>query len=84
MKRFVVVSCLSFLLALAAGCGTDESGPVSSGVAVHVSPEQAFYPVTSQISLTATVVDGAGTELRDAKVAWTSDPADVATPAGDG
>jgi hypothetical protein len=80
-------SCRSFLalvfLAVVAGCSSDASGPVSSGVVVHVDPAQAFYPVTSQVSLTATVTDSAGTELHDAKVTWTSDPADTAIPAGD-
>jgi hypothetical protein len=92
MTRFVIPggvtralfrSCLSLFFVLAAGCGSDESDPVASGVVVHLSPEQAFYPVTSQLSLTATVTDAAGTELRDAKVTWTSDPADAATPASD-
>jgi hypothetical protein len=82
MNRLLLGSCLSFL-ALVAGCGGDESGPVPSGVVVHLSPEEAFYPVTTQISLTATVTDGAGAELHDAKVTWTSDPADVATPVDD-
>ena len=82
MKRAIIGACLSFVVALAAGCGSD-SGPVVSGVLVHVSPPQAFYPVQSQVSLTATVTDVAGTELKDAKVTWTADPADLATPADD-
>lgn len=84
MKRLVVTSCLSLVFALAAGCSSDEGAAVPSGIVVHLSPAQAFYPVTSQVSLTATVTDGAGAEMRDAKVTWQSDPADVATPAGDG
>ena len=66
-----------------AGCSSDASGPVSSGVVVHVDPQQAFYPVTSQVSLTATVTDSAGTEHQDTPVTWTSDPADAVIPAGD-
>src|SRR4051794_16216718 len=88
MNRALVGSCLSFgllaFLGLVAGCGSDESGPVPSGVVVHLDPSLAFYPVTGQVSLTATVTDGAGAELHDAKVTWTSDPADLATPAGEG
>jgi hypothetical protein len=80
MNRALVGSCLS-LLVLVAGCSSDEGGPVPSGVVVHVTPSQAFYAVSSQVSLTATVTDGAGTELRDAKVTWASDPADAATAA---
>lgn len=82
MNRVLAGAGLSFL-ALAAGCG-DDSGPVPSGVAVHLDPALAFYPVNSQLSLTATVTDAAGAELRDAKVTWTSDPIDMATPANDG
>lgn len=81
MNKVLVASCVSFL-ALAAGCG-DESGPVPSAVVVHLDPALAFYPVDSQLSLTATVTDVAGTELHDAKVTWTADPPDLATPAGD-
>src|SRR5215831_21145897 len=75
--------CISGL-ALVAGCSNDSSGgPVPSGVAVSIEPSLAFYPVASQISLTATVTDGGGTQIPDAKVVWTSDPADLATPAAD-
>lgn len=81
MNWVLAVSCLSFL-ALAAGCGED-SGPIPSGVVVRLDPALAFYPVNSQLSLTATVTDALGGELRDAKVTWTSDPVDMATPAGD-
>lgn len=85
MKRVVIASCLPFCLALAAGCSSDDGGSgAPSGVVVHLNPAQAFYPVTSQVALTATVTDGAGAELHDAKVTWRSDPADVATPDGDG
>jgi len=84
MKQALLGSCLAFVLALAAaGCGSDDGAPLASGVVVHLDPELAFYPVNSTVSLSATVTDGAGTELRDAKVTWTSDPSDVATPAGD-
>ncbi len=82
MNRLLLGSSLSFL-ALLAGCSSDGGGPVPAGVVVHLSPEQAFYPVASQLSLTATVTDGAGAELHDAKVTWTTDPADVATPVDD-
>jgi len=87
MNRALVGSCRSLgvlvLLGLVAGCSSDGSGPVASGVVVHLDPSQAFYPVTSQVSLTATVTDSAGTELHDAKVTWTSDPPDATLPAGD-
>lgn len=84
MNRLLLGSCLSFLGLVAAGCGSDGGGgPVPSGVVVHLDPSLAFYPVTSQVSLTATVTDGAGAELHDAKVTWTADPADVATPVDD-
>lgn len=87
MNRARVGSCRSvlalLLLAVAAGCSSDASGPASAGVVVHVDPSQAFYPVTSQVSLTATVTDGAGAELHDAKVTWTSDPPGAALPVGD-
>lgn len=83
MKRALFGSCLS-LLVLAAGCGSDEDAALASSVVVHLDPWQAFYPVNSELTLTATVTDGAGVELRDAKVTWTSDPADVATRKGDG
>lgn len=82
MNRALVGSCLS-LFALVAGCGSDSSAPAPSGVFVHVSPSQAFYPVTTQVSVTATVTDGAGAELHDAQVTWTAEPADAASPAGD-
>jgi Glucodextranase, domain B len=73
-----------FGLALVAACSNDDTGgSVPSGVAVNIEPSLAFYPVSSQVSLTATVKDGAGTQLPDAKVTWTSDPADLATPGGD-
>jgi len=84
MNRLIFASSLSFLFALAAGCGSDDTGPSASGVVVHLDPAQAFYPVASQISLTATVTDIAGAELRDAKVTWTADPADAVTRVGDG
>ena len=72
------------LLGLVAGCSSDGgSGPAPSGVVVHIDPQQAFYPVTSQVSLTTTVTDGAGAELHDAKVTWAVDPAGAAIPAGD-
>ncbi|MBX3186549.1 MAG: Ig-like domain-containing protein [Labilithrix sp.] len=82
MKRALFGSFLAVLL-LVAGCGSDESGSAASGVVVRLDPELAFYPVKSRVSLTATVTDAAGTELRDAKVTWTSDPANVATPVDD-
>ncbi|MBS2014538.1 MAG: Ig-like domain-containing protein [Deltaproteobacteria bacterium] len=72
-----------FLFALAAGCGGDDEASLATGVKVQLSPEQAFYPVNSQLTLTATVTDGAGTEIRGAKVAWKADPAEAATQAGD-
>lgn len=84
MKSALLGSGLCLLFALAAGCGSDESGPAASGVVVHLDPSQAFYPVASQVSLSATVTDGSGTELRDAKVTWTSEPEGAATPAADG
>jgi hypothetical protein len=82
MNRSLLGSCLS-LLTLVAACSSDSNGPVPSGLVVHVSPRQAFYPVTSQVSLTATVTDAAGTELQDAPVTWTSDPPGAVTPIDD-
>lgn len=87
MTRALVVSFLSSLVlaalaALGGGCG-GESGPVPSSVVVRLDPALAFYPIHSQLSLTATVADASGTELPDAKVTWTADPAHVATPAGE-
>jgi hypothetical protein len=70
-------------LALVAGCGGSSGGSAPSGVAVIIEPSLAFYPVASQISLTATVTDSGGTALPNAKVVWTTDPADLATPGSD-
>lgn len=82
MKKVVYFSCLS-LLALVAGCSSDdESGSGATGVVIHLDPQQAFYPINSQLSLTATVNDGAGAEIKGAKVSWKAEPADVAAPAG--
>jgi len=88
MNRALVSSCRASValvfLAAVAGCSSDGGGGAApSGVVVHVDPSQAFYPVTSQVALTATVTDGAGAELHDAKVTWTADPPDAALPAGD-
>lgn len=84
VNRLFIASCLSFFV-LAAGCGSDDSGQsLASGVVVHLDPEQGFYPKGSQLELTATVTDAAGTELRDAKVTWSADPPDAVTPADDG
>jgi hypothetical protein len=46
---------------------------------VKVDPSQAFYPLSSQVTLTAKVTDGSGAEIPDAKVTWTADPADAAS-----
>lgn len=78
MKRALFL----LLLGVVAGCGDDSSGPVPAAVAVHVSPQQAFYPVASQVTLTTTVTDSGGTQMPNAKVTWTSDPGDAST-AGD-
>lgn len=83
MNRPILASCLGSLV-LVAGCGSDSGGgPVPAGVVVSVAPLQAFYPVASQIVLSATVNDASGTQLPDAKVVWTLDPADAAAPASD-
>lgn len=76
---------LSVLSSFATGCAgcSGDNGSAVSGVVVHLDPELAFYPVKSQLSVSATVTGGDGAELRDAKVTWTSDPADAATRAGD-
>lgn len=81
-KKTLAASSL-FVFALAAGCGGDDEGSPATGVKVQLSPEQAFYPLNSQLTLTATVTDGAGAEIRGAKVAWQADPAEAATQAGD-
>lgn len=83
MSTVLARASVGLLLVLAAGCGSDESPSGPPGVVVHVTPSQAFYPVTSQVSLTATVTDGGGGELRDAKVTWRADPPDAAAPVGD-
>ncbi len=83
MNRLLVGSCFS-LFVVVAGCGSDGgSGSTAAGVAVHLDPSLAFYPVTSQVSLTATVTDGSGAELHDALVTWRADPADAATATND-
>ena len=74
---------LALVFALAAGCGSDEGEGVASGVIVHLAPEQAFYPINSDLELTATVNDGLGAELKGAQVTWKADPADAATKKGD-
>lgn len=76
-------ACLGVLFVLAAGCGSDESDSGPEGVVVQVTPSQAFYPVTSQVSLTATVKNGGGGEMRDAKVTWKADPEGAALPVGE-
>lgn len=69
---------LPLLFVLAAGCGGDDSESTATGLVVHLSPEQGFYPVNSELSLSATVTDAAGAELKGAPVMWRADPADMA------
>jgi hypothetical protein len=48
-------------------------------VAVDVGPKLDFYPLATDVAATATVTDGTGTQLTDAPITWTLDPADAAT-----
>lgn len=82
MNRALFGSFLSVLV-LVAGCGSDSSGPVASGITVRVDPPQAFYAVGSEVGLVATVTDQGGAELPDAQVTWTADPAEAVTPVGE-
>lgn len=83
-KQAASVAFLSLVVALAAGCGSDDGEGVVSAVVVHLAPEQAFYPINSELELRATVNDGLGAELKGAAVTWTADPADAATKKGEG
>jgi hypothetical protein len=77
-------------LALATGCGggsakhgsSSGGGAASSGesVSVAVSPTLSFYPLASDVSLTATVTDAKGAPVANANVTWTLDPSDAAAP----
>lgn len=83
MKRafFLLLSAL----ALAAGCGGDPSSSKDSSVAVavDVSPELAFYPLATDVTVAAAVTDAAGKPIPNAKVTWKVDPEDAATASAD-
>ncbi len=59
---------------------TGGAPPSSSGeaVTVTVAPELGFYPVASDVSLTATVTDATKKQVPNAKVTWTLEPKDAA------
>jgi hypothetical protein len=57
---------------------------VPAGVTVSVSPTLDFYPLASDVSVTATVSDATGAALPSAQVVWTLDPPDGAVPSSAG
>jgi hypothetical protein len=84
----LLFSTLASTLALA-GCGGSSTpkgttsggdGPSVGSVSVAVSPESAFYPVDSDVALTATVTDTKNAPVPNAKITWTLDPEDAAVP----
>jgi hypothetical protein len=58
----------------------DQAAPAPAGVLVDVGPKLDFYPLASDVSVTATVSDRAGATLPAAQVVWTLDPPDGAVP----
>jgi hypothetical protein len=47
---------------------------------VVVGPTLPFYPLQSDVALTATVTDAKGAQVANANVTWTLDPSDAAMP----
>ena len=58
--------------------------PVPAGVTVSVGPTLDFYPLASDVSVTATVIDATGATLPNAQVVWTLNPPDGAVPSSAG
>jgi hypothetical protein len=57
------------------------TSPVPAIVTVTVDPTLDFYPVASDVTLTATVTDTTGATISSPQVMWTVDPAAAAVPA---
>jgi hypothetical protein len=76
-------------LALTLGCGSSPDPntggkapvetPSSLDVSVAVFPPLAFYPLASEVGITAAVADKEGNAIPGAKITWKLDPVDAAS-----
>ena len=71
-----------FLFALSVGLlsGCHGKTDTPAVVTINVNPDGDFYPLGSDVAVTATVTDGLGKPLPKEKVKWTLSPAGAAIP----